>query len=348
MVRIQLDDLLHFTETCLIRAGAHQAIAQVMANSLVQGDLLGYRTHGVRRLPYNVKQLQSNKMRRHGEPQILRRRAAIETWDAESLSGLYVAPMAVRRAMAMAKSAGTGTVVVKRCEHVASLAAYLQQATEQGLLITMIAATPAQASVAPHGARSPVFSPNPYGMGIPTSSTPILLDMSFSMTAAGKVRQAYDRKERLPWPAIVTKSGEITDDPAAYIDHGGAILPLGGSDLGYKGYGLCLMSEIFTLALSNHGRLHGAHDGEMNTLYVQVSDPEAFGTRQDFLAVTDDLLERCRGAEAIHPAEPVRIPGERALTLAEEQQRLGVELDELTWPRLQHLADKLNVTLPRV
>ncbi|WP_185960774.1 Ldh family oxidoreductase [Aliidiomarina halalkaliphila] len=348
MVRVQLAELLQFTEACLTQAGASAEVAKAMAHSLVQGDLLGFRTHGVRRLPYNVKQLQAGRMKGSGEPQILRRRAAIETWDAESLSGLYVAPLAVQRAMSMARTAGTGTVVVKRCEHVASLAAYLQQATDQGLLITMMAATPAQASVAPHGARSPVFSPNPYGMGVPTRGAPILLDMSFSMTAAGKVRQAYDRNERLPWPAIVSGSGEITDNPADYIDGNGAILPLGGADLGYKGYGLCLMSEIFTLGLSNYGRLQGAHDGEMNTLYVQVTDPEAFGTRDDFLAVTDDLLNRCRKAAAIDPSEPVRIPGERALALAEEQQRTGVLLDELTWPRLQHLAKKLGMEIPTV
>ncbi|RUO29074.1 Ldh family oxidoreductase [Aliidiomarina sanyensis] len=346
MVRVQHAQLMSFVSQCLRTAGAADSIAEAMATSLVEGDLLGFRTHGVRRLPYNVKQLQSRAMKGQGEVQVLRRRSAIETWDAEGLSGLYVAPKAVRTAIRMARAAGTGTVIVKRCEHVASLAAYLQAATDAGMVISMIAATPAQSSVAPFGGVQRVFSPNPYGFAAPTSGEPLVLDMSFSITAAGKVRQAYDRKEQLPWPAIIAKNGEATADPAEYIERDGAILPLGGTDLGYKGYGLCLMSEILTLGLSNYGRLQGAFDGEMNTLYVHVADPEAFGTRQDFLTVTDDLLRRCRESAPAIPKAAVRIPGERALELKRTQLREGVLLDELTWPRLQHLAQKLNVPLP--
>lgn len=346
MVRVQYNELLSFAKLCLCTAGATPQIAEAMASSLIEGDLLGFSTHGIRRLPYNVKQLQSRAMKGEGEIAVLRRRSAIETWDAEGLSGLYVAPLAVQKAMEMARNAGTGTVIVKRSDHVASLAAYLQAATDAGLVISMIAATPAQSSVAPHGSVDRVFSPNPYGFAAPTSGEPLLLDMSFSMTAAGKIRQAYERKEQLPWPAIVSKTGESSADPAEYIERGGAIFPLGGGDLGYKGYGLCLMSEIMTLGLSNYGRLQGAFDGEMNTLYVHVADPEAFGTRQDFLAVTDDLLRRCREAEPAIPDAPVRVPGERALELKRTQLREGVLLDELTWPRLQHLAQKLNVQLP--
>ncbi|EGN75143.1 malate/lactate dehydrogenase [Idiomarina sp. A28L] len=345
-VRVAKEQLLQFATSCFVKAGADQEIAKSMAESLLWGDLLGFRTHGMRRLPYNVKQLQSGAARGSGEVSVINHRAAVETWDANALPGLYVAPLAVEKACEMALNAGTGTVVVRRCEHVASLAAYLQIATEKGFLINMMAATPAQSSVAPAGGISRVFSPNPYAIGVPTSSEPMLLDMSFSVTAAGKVRQAYDRGELLPWPAIVTQKGEITNDPKAYIEEGGALLPLGGADLGYKGYGLCLQSELWTLGLTGYGRADAMDDGEQNTLFVQVIDPEAFAGKEAFERVAEDLMQRCLAAAPISKEHPVRVPGSGALAQVKEQTERGVLLDELTWPRLQYCAEKLGVELP--
>lgn len=345
--RVEYQALASFASQCLQQAGASPEVARNMAENLLAGDLLGFRTHGLRRLPYNVKQLQQGHARGQGDPRVLTERAAVATWDAEGLSGLYVVPKAVDRACAMAREAGTGTIVIRRAEHAASLAAYLERATDQGLVISLMASTPAQSSVAPYGAKSRVFSPNPFAIGVPTSGQPLLMDISLSVTAAGKVRQAYDRQEQLPWPALVSAAGEISRDPATYLEEpAGAILPLGGADLGYKGYGLCLMSEIWTMALSNYGRLQGQQDGEYNSVMVQVMDPSAFGELEAFKTVTDDLLRRCREASPIDPGQPVRIPGERALALKQEQLTHGVQLDDLTWPRLQHLAEKLDVVLP--
>ncbi|RUO18431.1 lactate dehydrogenase [Aliidiomarina iranensis] len=347
-VRVTKESLLTFATACFAKAGAEATIAKTMAESLLWGDLLGFRTHGMRRLPYNVKQLQSGAARGEGSVQVLNSRAAVETWDANGLPGLFVAPQAVEKACTMALHAGTGTVVVRRCEHVASLAAYLQIATDRGLLVNLMAATPAQSSVAPAGSSSRVFSPNPYAIGVPTNGAPLLLDMSFSVTAAGKIRQAYDRNELLPWPAIVTKTGEITNNPKAYIEEGGAILPLGGADLGYKGYGLCLQSELWTLGLSGYGRAEAVADGEQNTFFVQVIDPEAFAGKAAFVRVAEDLLTRCLDAQPIDSSQPVRIPGSGALANFQEQTERGVLLDELTWPRLQHCAKKLGVESPAV
>lgn len=348
-VRVQYSALRSWAEKCLVAAGAENEMASVMAEALLAGDLLGFRTHGIRRLPYNVKQLVTGQAKSSGTPKVVKSRAAVAHWDAEHLPGLYVMPQAVSAAIDMAKTCGTGTLVVRRMEHVASLAAYLEQATAQGLLINIVVSTPAQASVAPFGATSRVFSPNPYALGVPTSDAPLLLDMSLSVTAAGKVRHAYDHEELLPWEALVTAQGEGSKDPASYFgeEPRSALLPLGGLDLGYKGYGLCLMSELWTMALSNYGRAQGASDGECNTAFIQVTDPNAFGNYKSFLQVTDDLLQRCRDATPIDPAQPVRIPGERAAALKAEQLEMGVSVAGLTWQKLMRCGERLDLAPPQ-
>ncbi|RUO31270.1 Ldh family oxidoreductase [Aliidiomarina soli] len=349
MPRFDAQQLLHFGQSVLTAAGASPEIAADTAKYLLEGDLLGYSTHGYKRLYFNAKLLAEGQARGEGDISVLKQRAAVASWDANFLPGPFVAAKAVRQACDMARDAGTATIVVRRAQHVASLAAYLQLATEQGLLISLLCSTPAQASVAPFGGKAAVFSPNPFAIGVPTSDKPLLLDMSFSMTAAGKIRQYWERQQPLPWQAIVRADGQLSSDPADYIEgEGAAILPLGGTELGYKGYGLCLMSEIWTMSLSNYGRLDGASDGESNALFVQVLDPSAFGETADFLRVTDDLVARCKACPPLHSDSPVRIPGERALAKRAYQLQQGVKLDDATWGRLQRAAQRFSVTPPTV
>mgnify|MGYP000962084182 CR=1 FL=1 len=109
-VRVSFKALYVWVEQCLQLAGASNEIAATMADSLIAGDLLGFRTHGVRRLPYNVKQLATGKARGNGEPMVLKERAAVAHWDANHLPGLYVMPKAVAAAIKMAQECGTGTL----------------------------------------------------------------------------------------------------------------------------------------------------------------------------------------------------------------------------------------------
>jgi LDH2 family malate/lactate/ureidoglycolate dehydrogenase len=346
--RFDANQLLEFATAVLEKAGAEPVIARQTATYLLEGDLLGFSTHGLKRLYFNAKCLADGRSRGRGDIEVLRERAALATWDAHFLPGPYVAAQAVQEACAMAKDAGTATIVVRRAQHVASLAAYLQIATQQDLVVSLMCATPAQSSVAPFAGKAPVFSPNPFAIGVPSSGDPLLLDMSFSMTAAGKVRQHWERKEPLPWPAIVTADGQVTTDPAAYIEgQGASILPLGGTELGYKGYGLCLFSEIWTLALSNYGRQAGSEDGESNSLFVQVLDPTAFGELSAFKAVTDDLLQRCRDCPPLDANTPVRIPGQQSLARRNAQMTQGVALDEATRGRLQRCAEVFATPFPQ-
>lgn len=347
MATFDVGELRQFATDILGAAGASAEVAEATANYLLEGDLLGYQTHGLKRLYFNAKLLSQGKARGSGEPEILKDRAAVASWDAHFLPGPYIASRAVAAACQKARVAGTASIVVRRAQHVASLAAYLRIATEQGLLVSLMCATPAQSSVAPFGAKQPLFSPNPFAIGVPTSGCPLLLDMSFSMTAAGKIRQFWERGEKLPWPAIITAEGLLSDNPGYYIEgDNAAIMPLGGQDLGYKGFGLCLMSEIWTMALSNYGRAEGEADGESNTLFVQVLDPEAFGDASAFLRVTDDLLARTKACTPIDAAQPVRIPGERSMQLRAQQLQHGVTLDDATLGRLQRAAEVYQVSMP--
>ena len=175
------------------------------------------------------------------------------------------------------------------------------------------------------------------------------MDISASTTTNGLVGRLNraGNGERLPGPWLVDNRGNATDDPAAFVaDPPGAILPLGGMDLGHKGFALALLVEALTSALAGHGRA----DGESRwgaSVFIQLIDPGAFGGREAFARETGWLADACRTAPVKPGAPAVRMPGELALKLREQRLAEGVPLHAEILPSLAPWAQKLKVPLPR-
>ena len=176
----------------------------------------------------------------------------------------------------------------------------------------------------------------------------MLIDISASTTTNGLVGRLNrtGKGERLPGPWLIDNAGNATDDAAALLaDPSGAILPLGGIDLGHKGFGLGLLVEALTSALTGYGRA----DGETRwgaSVFLQVIDPGAFGGREAFARESGWLANACRTAPVKPGHPPVRMPGERGLKLRERQLAEGVALHSEIMPSLAAWAEKLGVALP--
>lgn len=347
MSRFEAAAITAWAQQCAERAGASAEVAANIASHLVAADLMGFRTHGLIRLRYNLTCLSQGSSKGQGQPRCLSGRAAIELWDADFLPGLHTMPVAVARAMVMARDYGTGTVVLRRTQHVAALAVYLEQATAADMMVQIMCATPAQKAVAPFGGKSAWFSPNPLAIGVPTSSQPVLFDVSLSMLAAGKVRTAIAEGKPLPFPALITANGDYTCDARSFLAEPASVLaPLGGADLGYKGTGLNLYSELWTLALSQYGRHQASADGDANTVWIQVVDPAALGDSEQFKQQAQALVDGMCAATPIDPAQPVRVPGSGALALRAEQLQHGVRFSDAVLKQLHWCAEHYHTPLP--
>ena len=136
-----------------------------------------------------------------GRTGIVHAATAAQTWDGQRLPG-----PGSRCARSMPRSRwpgmhGTGTVVIRRSHHIACLAAYLKRATDRGVMALIHCSDPSNHSVAPFGAVTSVFTPNPLAAGIPTSGDPILIDVSASYTTNGMTSRLHKAGETLahPW-----------------------------------------------------------------------------------------------------------------------------------------------------
>jgi L-lactate dehydrogenase len=317
-----------------------------VAEILLEGDLLGHTTHGLALAPLYLRSLREGGMAALGEPEVIADHGSALTWDGKLLPG----PWLVRRAIAAASERlahhPVVTVVLRRSHHIACLQAYLAPVVARGHMILLTCSDPAHRSVAPFGAVEGRYSPNPIAAGIPTSEGPVLIDVSTSATAFGQVVRAAQAGRRLPGPWLVASDGSSTDDAAAALDERKAPLhPLGGEDLGYKGFALGLIVEALTNALGGHGRADTAERWSAS-VFLQVIDPARFGGAEAFARESGFLARACRLARVAPGHAPVRLPGDGALARRAEGLARGVALPPGVMPALITLAQELAVPVP--
>ena len=345
-LRYRAETLRQFAQSLFERAGARTDIAADVATVLLDADLLGHTTHGLALLAPYLDELTNERMAKTGEPEVLNRRAAAENWDGKRLPGPWLTLRALDRAMVMAGTCGTGTVVIRRSHHIACLASYLKRATDKGMVAIIESSDPTVEAVVPHGGLKPFITPNPIAAGLPTSGDPLLIDVSTSITSMGFALQQHAAGRQLPGEWLIDHLGNATRDPAALsADPKGALLPLGGIDAGHKGFALGLLIEAMTGGLAGHGRADPPA-GWGGTVFVQVVDPEAFGGLVAFKRQMDYLVKTARETPVQPGAEQVRLPGERGFQRYREQSANGVALYPRIMPTLTPWAEKLGVAAP--
>jgi LDH2 family malate/lactate/ureidoglycolate dehydrogenase len=339
-------DLLRFGTALLETAGLAPERARDVAEVLLEGDLLGHTTHGFAQLPGYLKALAEGTMERAGEPAVLADHGSALTWDGRYLPGPWLVRQAVRTARERLARHPLVTVVIRRSHHIGCLQAYLETATEAGLMMLLSCSDPSTRTVAPHGGAAPRYSPDPIAAGIPTAGEPILIDISTSTTSNAFCQRIATAGERLPGPWVIDRAGSATDDPGVlFSGGGGSVLPLGGVDLGHKGFALGLLVEALTSALGGHGRADDVKRWGAS-VFVQLIDPQGFGGREAFLRETSFLARSCAEAPVAAGKPPVRLPGQGALSRRQRQRAGGVELHPTILPALIPWAERLGVAVP--
>jgi L-lactate dehydrogenase len=344
--RYPASSLQAFATTLLERAGLGRERAAAVAEVLLEGDLLGHSTHGLAMLARYLEELGAGHMATTGEPRVLADSGSALTWDACRLPGPWLVRRAIEAARARLERSCVVTLAIRRSHHIGCLQAYLKPPTDAGLVVLLTCSDPSGAGVTPHGGVASRITPNPFAAGFPTDADPVLIDVSFSTTTNAMARRVHDEGGRLPGPWLVDADGRPTDDPGVLFgERKGALLPLGGLDLGHKGFALALLVEALTSGLAGHGRADDVtHWGA--SVFLQLIDPAGFAGREAFVRQTARLARICRATPVAPGNPPVRLPGERALALRASQLRDGVSLHAGTMPALRPWAERFATALP--
>jgi LDH2 family malate/lactate/ureidoglycolate dehydrogenase len=342
--RYNVQTLTTFVEQLFEKAGADAEVAQVVTRVLLEGELLGHRTHGLNLVSRYLGGMLTGQVKARADLLEQVSDSGISSlFDGHYVLGPYCVSRALDCAAKGATEQGIGIAVVRRASHIGCLAAYLKPFTDRGLVAMVYSSDPSVGLVCAHGGIDPIYTPNPIAAGIPTRGEPILLDVSMSTVTLGLIGQCRDAGSTLPHPVLMSNEGQLSDDPSDFFTTPpGSILPLGGQAFGHKGFALAILVEALTSGLAGHGRKDAPDQWGASATAV-VIDPRFFGGLEAFTDESSFLSTLILASRPVDPERPVRLPGQAGLKLREQALREGVSLSQKVVDELNQSAGQLQL-----
>jgi (2R)-3-sulfolactate dehydrogenase (NADP+) len=332
MPRLSVEQLHELAQRALAQAGADAAMASTTADALVYADARGLASHGVTRVAQYAAHLVNGRADGKAQPRIVASRGGAALISAGSGLAYPACALAIEVAIARAREFGVSLVSVTDSHHYGVAAFHLAPVGAAGMVGLALSNSPAAMPVA--GGKRPLLGTNPVAAVFPRAiGVPLLIDMSLSEVARGKLVMAAKDGRPIPLGWALDADGNPTTDARAGLD--GSMLAMGGT----KGAMLALVVELLVTTLT------GAALGfEASTLFVDEGNRPRLG--HAFLAIDPGALsgrgvyeERIETLIAAMTAEAgVRLPGERREALARSANVDGIEISSQLHDQLIALA----------
>lgn len=350
MIILDEKSLFDFSVRLLKASGISEEDAGMISESLLASNLRGHESHGVGLIPHYLNQLKIGELVGNVDLKILSETVCLLTADGQLGFGQVQARRLIDKLLPKVKETGIAYGTMNNCGHIGRLGEWVERIAGEGYAAFMSANDNGVLKcVAPPGGKSPRISTNPIAVGVPTGEDPIVLDISTSVVANGKVRVKYVAEEPCPEGWLLDADGNPTTDPAVrFREPFGTILPLGG-DFSFKGFGLGFLFDILTGGLSGGFCPPAPEEAALsnNTMLV-IWNPDHFSGREHFLSEANKLTEFVRNTPRRDGVEIIQLPGDRSSQTLKQRKKEGVPLDDGAWSRLSHVAGKLDVAVPEV
>ncbi len=342
MLRIEPEDHLAFGTAVFIALGASVVDARQQAGQLLEGDLRGHASHGLRRLDILAQRIENGVADTTAVPVLEWRTPGVLSVDGQRGLGPPTAFSTVAALLDRVEKSGIVIGAVRNANHLGMLAPYVEEMARRGAI--GIAMTTSEALVHPWGGKVAMVGTNPLAIAIPTSEAPVVLDMATGQISMGKVLDHAARGVPLPVGAAIDADGNPTTDARAAMQ--GAISPFGGA----KGYALAVVLELLVGALTNssygrdvRGTLDATEPCNKGDVFIAI-DPSTFGASEDSAS---SYLQALRSMLPAQGFDAVTVPGDRARRIREENWRGGVPIASTTWNSATKIADRLGVPIPK-
>jgi len=315
--------------------------AKLVAECLVLAEMRGIDTHGVHFLKLLSDRVDARMIRIPTKVRVLREDGATAVLDGGNGLGQVAAHRAMWMNIQKAKELGAGLTLIRNTNHIGILAFYTLMAAEEGMVgIVMSNSAP---SMSPWGGADPFLGTNPISIAIPCGlEAPLVLDMSSSVVARGKIRKALRMKQSIPLGWALDEEGSPTTDPSAALK--GTLLPIGGP----KGYGLALVIDILA------GLLSGSQYGPKIKTFHQPLGPtgigvltmaidiERFMPLDQFKQLMDSYIGSIKKSKKAKGVSRIYLPGEIEFEKEKENLAEGIELNESVVSDLNQLLEKVK------
>ncbi|GGB54561.1 hypothetical protein GCM10011409_35220 [Lentibacillus populi] len=343
----QAEDLQTFVSQVLQKLDVQKEDAKVVAEGLIRANLEGLDSHGISRLVVYAARLQDKRINNHPDINIKMIAPSAILVDGDNGLGHVVAFRGLKEGIEVAKEQGLAAVSIHSSNHFGTASYFCQLASQEGMIF--FACTNSPPGIAPWGGTKAFFGTNPLAFGFPAKDrTPVIIDMSTSTVARGKIILAAKQEMLIPDGWALDQHGNMTNDPNEALQ--GTILPTGGA----KGAALALAVEILAGVLTgaaispnvkniyDEKLVGGADVGH----FFLLLDSKVYKESTAYENRLNYLLNLMKGIPTSSSDKPIRYPGERREKERKTRNHKGIELAESIYNELEQLGDELGVMFP--
>jgi L-2-hydroxycarboxylate dehydrogenase (NAD+) len=345
---VTFDRLKAFIREAMAKLGLPDQDAMTVAALMAQADLQGSDGHGVTRLPQYARRIRAGGFNVRPNIRVVREQASTALVNGDNGMGHLVMSRATEIAIEKARVTGIGWVNSQYSNHAGPASLYASMPLRHDMVGLYFAVGNAN-HLPPWGGLDMLLSTNPIAAAIPAGTEkPIVLDMATTVAAYGKVKTKALRGEMMPEGWMIDRLGQPLTDPKRADE--GMLLPLGGMEAGYKGYGLAVIIGLLagTLGGAAMGKdvIDFNHDDDSVTntgQAVAAINIAAFGDVATFKAAVDTLVRDFRASERIPGVDRIFVPGERSEETRVVRARDGIPIAPALMRALDQFAGELGI-----
>lgn len=341
---VRAERLVALVAAIMERAGCAADEAQTVARRLVDSNLVGHDSHGVLRVGKYLDWVREGNLRPNAKPTLVFQTDTIAIVDGNRGFGQVIGEFAGLQGTAKAAKSGIALVGLRNCGHLGRLGDWAELAAAAGQVSMHFLNTSGAQRVAPYGGSDRRLSTNPLCVGIPQAGgDAVILDITTSTVAEGKLMVAMNKGEQVPPGWIVDANGRPTTDPKDFYA-GGALLTIGG----HKGSGLSIVTDLLAGALTL-GRSSDPEDTAIrnNMLSIYIA-PAVYDPSGEVLREVRRCVDWVKASPPSIPGQAVLAPGDVERATRTARLRDGVPIDDTTWKDLVTAAQSVGIEGARV
>ena len=345
---VSFDRLKAFIQEALTKLGLPDSDATTVAALMAEADLQGSDGHGVTRLPQYARRIKAGGFNVRPNITVVREQAGTALLNGDNGMGHLVMKRAAEIAIEKARTTGIAWVSSQFSNHAGPASLYATMPLKHDMIGLYFAVGNAN-HLPPWGGLDMLLSTNPIAAAIPAGDErPIVLDMATTVAAYGKVKTKALRGEAMPVGWMIDREGKPLTDPKRADE--GMLLPLGGMEAGYKGYGLAMIIGLLagTLGGAAMGRdvIDFNHDDDSVTntgQAIAAINIAAFGDVAVFKKSVDTLVRDFRNSQRMPGVERIFVPGERSHAVRVARARDGIPIAPALMRGLDQVAGELGI-----
>ncbi len=343
-IHVSAEKLSDFINKVLSKAGVRSDVAGYVTAGLVQTSLRGVDSHGIRLLPHYLAAVKGGRINPKPNYKFEKTSPSTCKLDADHTFGHAAGIEAAKKAVEIAKEAGSASIAVYNSTHFGAAAYYALEIAKHDMI--GLSFTHADSLLKTYGGKRAFLGTNPISFAAPCEGEePFCLDMATSVITFNKIKQLRERKISAPAGVGADSQGIETANPNEIT----MLLPVGG----YKGYGLSLMVEVLCSMLT--GMPYGPHISSMFAdpldkkrylgHFIMAIRIDSFQDKEVFKKRMSRLMNELRNEPPLDKNVTVQVAGDPEKSKSQERRVKGIPIATSEYGALKKISEDYGVNI---